>query len=194
MPSDIKTNDASAGQVSRASKQVQKKKENPSTRKNSKKMVMFMSDHAQKVSGRKFSPMFFHCSMLLKRHADKFKKRRSLRKPSNIFCLIACPSSKTRLLTLEIKLSQWLASKTKGVVKLSDLWPPTTIPIPKLLFWFMLGYVPANLEKIANEHHKIFSSSSLLLDNLIGFIQQSVKHILKNKKLKDIEHFQREHQ
>ena len=91
-------------------------------------------------------------------------------------------------------MSQWLAKTTKNKVSISDLWPSTTIPIPKLLYWFILGYVPANLGQLAKNNHKTFLSESQLLDNLIDLVQQTTRHILKNKKLNDAEHFTLKHQ
>ncbi len=59
---------------------------------------------------------------------------------------------------------------------------------------FILGYVPANLGQLAKNNHKTFLSESQLLDNLIDLEQQTTRHILKNKKLNDAEHFTLKHQ
>lgn len=99
-----------------------------------------------------------------------------------------CPKTKLHLQNLEITLDRWLKNKSKGKVSILDLWPQTTVPIPKLLFWFILGYVPGNLSKLSKQH-RAFGSASNLLDTLLSFVEQTVKHIKKTKKLADATHF-----
>jgi hypothetical protein len=99
-----------------------------------------------------------------------------------------CPKTKLHLQNLEVTLDKWLKSKSKGKVSILDLWPQTTVSIPKLLFWFILGYVPGNLSKLSKQH-RAFGSPSNLLDSLLLFVEQTVKHIKKTKKLADATHF-----